>query len=396
MAGGMGRVCPHCGQAHPEGTLYCPVTGLRLAGDTRTCPSCGYELSPAQESCPNCGSWIGLPQPAEATAADEAVPVAEVQSEPAAAAGQEAPPSLDGEPEEEVAAAAIPDQDVVGAAPPKTDEPQDELPAGAALAAILPQAAETKPLPSEQMPAWLQALQPVEAADQPEGYLPLSPPEPALETPTAGAGQAAEPAPARKRSPAVWLIPLGVAICCIVSGLLGYLWSGYASPEPTQVVALPTLTEPIRITPLAAATSSPMPSQTATELPTATATSTPVPRRTPTRTATRQPTRTPQPSATPTASAEWEACPGTYLSRLRIGDQGYISYSPPLANNVREQAGLDAPLIGKLQPGEELLVVDGPECENNWVWWFVRSRKTGLQGWTAEGDRDGYWIVPAD
>ena len=54
--------------------------------------------------------------------------------------------------------------------------------------------------------------------------------------------------------------------------------------------------------------------------------------------------------------------------------------------------GTDGAVIGQIQPGENVLVIDGPECANGYTWWKVRS-VAGLEGWTIEGDKDGYWLV---
>lgn len=122
-----------------------------------------------------------------------------------------------------------------------------------------------------------------------------------------------------------------------------------------------------------------------------------------------QATPTSEPSATvpaPTAAATaantntpssgpWDACPGAaYLSRLRVGDKAKVSEDPPLANRVRRQPSLSGEVLGYIQPGEEMTVLEGPGCSANWVWWRVRSLETGLEGWTAEGDDNGYWLVP--
>jgi hypothetical protein len=37
-------------------------------------------------------------------------------------------------------------------------------------------------------------------------------------------------------------------------------------------------------------------------------------------------------------------------------------------------------------------VEDGPRCADGYAWWFVRNLD-GLEGWTAEGDAAGYWLV---
>jgi hypothetical protein len=115
----------------------------------------------------------------------------------------------------------------------------------------------------------------------------------------------------------------------------------------------------------------------------------------PTSTATR--TATPRPTLTRTATVtddSWRACQNTYSSRLHIGDRAYVSFDPPLPNNVRENPKMSADVIGQIDIGEEILILEGPSCSNNWVWWLVRSRKTGLVGWTSEGDIEDYWLIP--
>jgi hypothetical protein len=100
-------------------------------------------------------------------------------------------------------------------------------------------------------------------------------------------------------------------------------------------------------------------------------------------------TPTPEPTRGP-----WLACPGTYLSNIQVDDQAYIGFNPPVPNNVRSGPGTNFSIIGSLQNGEEVTVIDGPACADRWVWWVVRSNKTGLTGWTAEGDFDNYWLIP--
>ncbi len=103
-------------------------------------------------------------------------------------------------------------------------------------------------------------------------------------------------------------------------------------------------------------------------------------------------TDTPEPETGP-----WEACPeAKYLSRLRVGDKAKVSEDPPLANNVRTQASLSGTRIGSIEPGKTMTILDGPGCSGGWVWWKVRADGSGLEGWTAEGDEDGYWLVPIE
>jgi hypothetical protein len=110
---------------------------------------------------------------------------------------------------------------------------------------------------------------------------------------------------------------------------------------------------------------------------------------TPTRRPTRTPTKTPDPGP-------WVACKGTYLSRLHVGDDAFVAPQPPLANRVRSDPNLGGNIIGHIQPGESMKILKGPECANDWVWWYVIADKGGLKGWTSEGDEDGYWLTPKD
>lgn len=107
---------------------------------------------------------------------------------------------------------------------------------------------------------------------------------------------------------------------------------------------------------------------------------------------------TPQPTASQTAqlsAAPWQACSeAPYLSRVQAGATVEISSDPPLPNRVRSSAGTEGDILGYLQPGEQAQVLEGPACVNQWVWWRVRSLSGDLEGWTAEGDADGYWLVP--
>ena len=89
----------------------------------------------------------------------------------------------------------------------------------------------------------------------------------------------------------------------------------------------------------------------------------------------------------------WEACPGTYWSNLRVGDYAVVSQDPPVPNRVRRDPHNQADVLGQIPPGESLFIMDGPECANGWVWWYVMAENQALEGWTAEGDEFETWIV---
>jgi len=107
-------------------------------------------------------------------------------------------------------------------------------------------------------------------------------------------------------------------------------------------------------------------------------------------TATLTPTITPTPTIPP-----YRACPDAFPSRLHIGDRATVSEDPPVANNLRNEPGTEGTnIIGKIDPGMEVEILDGPQCLNKWVWWKVKVVTTGKVGWTSEGDGANYWLVP--
>jgi eukaryotic-like serine/threonine-protein kinase len=114
-------------------------------------------------------------------------------------------------------------------------------------------------------------------------------------------------------------------------------------------------------------------------------------------TPTRPPTLTPAPTniPTPTVLGTWQPCPATYPSQLHVGMRATVSFQPPKSNRVRRQPNDRAAIIGNIDPGEQMDILDGPSCQGGYVWWKIRSLSSGLTGWTAEGDGNDYWLLPA-
>ncbi|MHB8135529.1 MAG: SH3 domain-containing protein [Anaerolineaceae bacterium] len=104
----------------------------------------------------------------------------------------------------------------------------------------------------------------------------------------------------------------------------------------------------------------------------------------------------PEPTATliPTDSA-WQACEDVdYPSHLHPGMQASVALDPPLPNRVREDPSTNAKILGYVDPGGKVEILEGPSCQEGWIWWRVKEISTDLTGWTAEGNKDGYWLIP--
>jgi hypothetical protein len=101
-----------------------------------------------------------------------------------------------------------------------------------------------------------------------------------------------------------------------------------------------------------------------------------------------------QPLTQPIAPTPWTSCEGSYETHLFKGGYAFVNPVPPDPNIVRSTPDSSSAQTGLLQPNELMEVVDGPQCSGGWVWWHVRSKKTGLSGWTAEGDGASDWLLP--
>ncbi len=108
-----------------------------------------------------------------------------------------------------------------------------------------------------------------------------------------------------------------------------------------------------------------------------------------------KPTITPSPQPSPTGTpTPYEACVGAPPTRMWISGYAYVNLEPPIPNRIRSGPGTAYDIIGTIDPGKVMLVLDGPRCQDGWAWWQVRNIESGLTGWTAEGDIESYWLVP--
>lgn len=100
------------------------------------------------------------------------------------------------------------------------------------------------------------------------------------------------------------------------------------------------------------------------------------------------------PTPLPTPTPEPRLCPNSPPPHLTVGEFAYVAFSPPLPNRIRSIPAKQGEVIERVQPGESMKVLDGPVCRDGWTWWKVRVLRSGIVGWTAEGDGDVYWLKP--
>ncbi len=102
-------------------------------------------------------------------------------------------------------------------------------------------------------------------------------------------------------------------------------------------------------------------------------------------------------SVTPQATSTAAATPGcgAGFTRLEVGAQAAV-VPGDLPLRVRAEPILDdANILTLLNPGESGLVVDGPVCLEDYVFWKLESELIpGGAGWAAEGNGEDYWLEP--
>ena len=107
------------------------------------------------------------------------------------------------------------------------------------------------------------------------------------------------------------------------------------------------------------------------------------------------PTRTPTITPYPT-EAQLPDCQAGYSTHLKVGARAIVESESALPNRIRAEAGLEGKVLGLIQQYETVMVLAGPICRDNWVWWKVRSEQSFIVGWTAEGDEETYWLQPLE
>ena len=102
---------------------------------------------------------------------------------------------------------------------------------------------------------------------------------------------------------------------------------------------------------------------------------------------------TPRVSPTPILRAS-KPCEDAPYSRLVTGMRAATPREPALPNRIHTEPGKDSEITGYILPGQSVLILEGPECKDGWVWWSVSNEINKVEGWVAEGDEAEYWLIP--
>lgn len=107
------------------------------------------------------------------------------------------------------------------------------------------------------------------------------------------------------------------------------------------------------------------------------------------------PSPTPEPATiqpvVTTSPAGRAVCPGAMNTRLYVGNEARVRPAG-LPVNVRQQATANSARVTQMAPGATFIIIDGPVCAENLVWWNIRA--DAVTGWAGEGANGVYWIEP--
>jgi WD40 repeat protein len=102
------------------------------------------------------------------------------------------------------------------------------------------------------------------------------------------------------------------------------------------------------------------------------------------------------PPAAPISSPTVYCPPDALTSQLAVGMTGVVlSSQPPTPVRVRKTPNVQGEIVTNLVPGDQFLVMGGPQRADGYVWWKIQAANDNtIVGWAAEGDRTGYFIAP--
>ncbi len=84
-------------------------------------------------------------------------------------------------------------------------------------------------------------------------------------------------------------------------------------------------------------------------------------------------------------------CDGAPNLRLGVGMMGRVAFTNGQPLRVRTAPGGD--VVTQIAEGTVFNVLGGPECQGGYAWWQIRM-ESGVEGWSAEGDGNGYFVEP--
>lgn len=85
-------------------------------------------------------------------------------------------------------------------------------------------------------------------------------------------------------------------------------------------------------------------------------------------------------------------CPNAPPIRLIVQERGQVLHDDNRPLNLRDGPSTNFDVIHAIDPNEIFFVLDGPECDGEYTWFYVQY--SNRSGWIAEGDDKAYYVEP--
>ncbi len=80
----------------------------------------------------------------------------------------------------------------------------------------------------------------------------------------------------------------------------------------------------------------------------------------------------------------------------RVGDRVVVTMEQGLQLTVRALPGTEAPIMTRVNPGDQFTVIAGPQSAGGFIWYQIRSDDGSVEGWAADGDGETRWLSPLE
>lgn len=80
----------------------------------------------------------------------------------------------------------------------------------------------------------------------------------------------------------------------------------------------------------------------------------------------------------------------------RVNDRVSVTMPAGGQLSIRTLPGPDAPLVVRVDPGQQFTVLDGPQSAGGFTWYRIRSDDGQIEGWGAAGDGTTRWLSPLE
>lgn len=89
-------------------------------------------------------------------------------------------------------------------------------------------------------------------------------------------------------------------------------------------------------------------------------------------------------------------CPNALATRLTVASRARVTFTDGTPLRVREAPGKSARVLKTIPEGTEVFILEGPQCQDEGVWWRMQTSNGSVRGWVMEGEKGVYYLEPRE